>query len=50
VGEKAIQQMLRHISIAVTTDIYIQEMAENIEAVIETVNHELTQPHWIAAG
>jgi integrase len=48
---KDVQGMLRHIRTATTTDVYMQEIPEGVEAVIEAVNAELgQQPQLMAAG
>jgi integrase len=40
-GVKDVQGMLRHSRTATTTDVYMQEIPEGVEAVIEAVNTEL---------
>ena len=45
------QGMLPHSRTATTTDVYMQEIPEGVEAVIEAVNTELTRkPQLLAAG
>jgi hypothetical protein len=48
---KDVQGMLRHSRTATTTDVYMQEIPEGVEAVIEAVNTELRlKPELVAAG
>jgi integrase len=50
-GVKDVQGMLRHSRTSTTTDVYMQEIPEGVEAVIETANAELRQqPQLMAAG
>jgi hypothetical protein len=50
-GVKDVQGMLRHSRTATTTDVYMQEIPEGVEAVIEAVNTELRlKPESLAAG
>ena len=47
---KDVQGMLRHSRTATTTDIYMQEIPEGVEALIEAVNAELRQPPQLMAA
>ncbi len=50
-GVKDVQGMLRHSRTATTTDVYMQEIPEGVEAVIEAVNTELRlKPQLLATG
>ncbi len=50
-GVKDVQGMLRHSRTATTTDVYMQEIPEGVEALIEAVNTELRfKPELVAAG
>ena len=49
-GVKDVQGMLRHSRTATTTDVYMQEIPEGVEAVIEAVNAELRQPPQLMAA
>lgn len=49
-GVKDVQGMLRHSRTATTTDVYMQEIPEGVEAVIEAVNAELRQPPQVMAA
>jgi integrase len=50
-GVKDIQGLLRHTRPGTTTDVYMQEIAEGVQSVIEAINQELrTQPRLVEAG
>jgi integrase len=50
-GVKDVQGMLRHSRAATTTDVYMQEIPEAVEALIEAVNTELRlEPELVVAG
>jgi integrase len=50
-GVKDVQGMLRHSRTATTTDVYMQEIPEGVEALIEAVNTERRlKPESLVAG